>query len=269
MSGRQIFYRMVGLYGYEKKERAYDRLTEHLNRARRAGLIRMEDIRDDRAVVIGPGAGYDGPADFWRSVAAAAEDYHCPLAEGQPRAAELWVESAGMMPMVARVAAGFGVTVYGSGGFESVGAKHEAACRIARRALPTTVLSLGDLDPSGWSIVDAAADDVATFVEEMDAEPPAVRRLAVTVEQVAAYGLETVPQKETDRRGERMPATVQAEALSPDQLTGIVRAGLAAVVDERALQAVRERSERERAELRAALDAYTAAHAMGDEADTV
>jgi hypothetical protein len=33
---RQIFYRLVGDHGYEKTERAYSRLTEHLVRACRA-----------------------------------------------------------------------------------------------------------------------------------------------------------------------------------------------------------------------------------------
>jgi hypothetical protein len=46
-----------------------------------------------------------------------------------------------------------------------------------------------------------------------------------------------------------MSETVQAEALSPDQLTAIVRAGLESVVDLVALDAVRRRSERERNEL--------------------
>src|SRR5262249_57158880 len=35
---RQIFYRLVGAHEYEKTERAYARLSEHLNRARRARL---------------------------------------------------------------------------------------------------------------------------------------------------------------------------------------------------------------------------------------
>ncbi|MFE7664729.1 hypothetical protein [Streptomyces celluloflavus] len=142
MSGRQIFYRMVGVYSYPKRERDYDRLMEHLNRARRAGLIPMEDIRDDRAVSIGPGAGFEGPAHFWRSVRAAADGYHRPLTEGQPRAVECWIESVGMLDMVAKVAGNFGVIVYASGGFESVGAKYAAARRIAARTVPTTVLSI-------------------------------------------------------------------------------------------------------------------------------
>ncbi|MFE9360897.1 hypothetical protein ACFYPB_43520 [Streptomyces olivaceoviridis] len=74
--------------------------------------------------------------------------------------------------MIAKVTSDFGVPVYGSGEFKSVAAKHDAAQRIAHRRVPTTVLSIGDLDPSGLSIVDAAADDVAVFVEQLDAEPP-------------------------------------------------------------------------------------------------
>ena len=48
---RQIFYRLVGAHGYEKTERAYERLGEHLVRARRAGLVSMEAIRDDGGTV--------------------------------------------------------------------------------------------------------------------------------------------------------------------------------------------------------------------------
>ena len=44
---RQIFYRLVGAHGYDKTEQAYARLGEHLNRARRAGLIEFDAIRDD------------------------------------------------------------------------------------------------------------------------------------------------------------------------------------------------------------------------------
>ncbi|WP_240152293.1 hypothetical protein [Streptomyces mobaraensis] len=254
MTARQVFYRLVGRYSYPKDESAYNRLQEYLNRARRARMIPMTAIRDDRAVMMGGPAGYEGPDQFWEAVKADADAYRRPLDEGQPRAVEVWVEATGMMPMIANVTADFGVPVYGSGGFESVAAKHDAAQRIAGRAAPTTVFSIGDLDPSGLSIVDAAADDVAVFVGQLDAEPPTVIRLAITGEQVARYQLPTAPQKGTDRRGAHMPETVQAEALSPDQLTALVRAGLEGVVDLGALDDVRRRSERERRALLAKVD---------------
>lgn len=49
MTARQIFYRLVGAYAYPKDEAGYGRLIEMLNRARRARMIPMESIRDDRA----------------------------------------------------------------------------------------------------------------------------------------------------------------------------------------------------------------------------
>lgn len=254
MTARQVFYRLVGAHGYPKEEKAYDRLQEMLNRARRAGLVPMEAIRDDRASNMGAGDGYAGPADFWESVAAAARGYRRSLSEGQPRALEVWVEAAGMLPMVAAVTEAFGVAVYCSGGFESVAAKHDAARRIAGRDMPTTVLSIGDLDPSGLAILDAAAEDVTAFAAELGGRPPTVQRLAVTEQQVARFALPTAPQKHTDRRGPHMPATVQAEALSPTQLTGIVHTALQELVDVDQLTAVRRRSDEERQQLLANLD---------------
>ena len=69
----------------------------------------------------------------------------------------------------------------------------------------------------------------------------------MTPEQIARFGLPTVPPKPTDRRsftGE----TVQAEALPPDELARIVRAGIenridheqlaATLADERAVQSM-------------------------------
>jgi hypothetical protein len=49
MTLRQIFYRLVGAHDYPKDEKAYSRLGEHLNRARRDMLIPFSAIRDDGA----------------------------------------------------------------------------------------------------------------------------------------------------------------------------------------------------------------------------
>src|ERR687890_682492 len=44
---RQVFYILVGNYKYAKDERAYERLCTYVNRARRAGIIEFNDLRDD------------------------------------------------------------------------------------------------------------------------------------------------------------------------------------------------------------------------------
>src|SRR5215475_3008603 len=51
---RQIFYRLVGAHDHEKTERSYQRLCEHINRARRARIISMDLIRDDGGAVSEP-----------------------------------------------------------------------------------------------------------------------------------------------------------------------------------------------------------------------
>ncbi|MET7300412.1 hypothetical protein [Embleya sp. NPDC005575] len=242
LTARQIFYALVGSGTIPKTENAYDRLIQHLGRARRAEMIPMSAIRDDRAEAWGP-TGWDGPAHFWRSVRENAEDYRHALADGQPRATEVWVEAAGGLPMVGRLAAEYGSAAFSSGGFESVGAKHDAARRIADRELATVILLCGDHDPSGLSMIDAAAADVIAFLERM--APPAAptfARIAVTSDQVARYDLITAPQKAADRRGEVMTETVQVEAMSPTQLVTEIRAGLEAVVDMAALERARARS---------------------------
>ncbi|WP_282793219.1 hypothetical protein [Streptomyces sp. CC224B] len=208
----------------------------------------MGAIRDDRASSAGHCFGYDNPEASWDSVRTSARHYARPLTEGQPRAVDVWIEAQGMMPMIAEVTQQYGVVVFCSGGFESVCAKHDAATRIASREVPTTVLSIGDHDPSGLSILDAA-EDVAVFAEELGGTPPTVDRLAVAEQQITRYGLITAPQKRTDRRGAHMHATVQAEALSPTQLTDLVRAGVEKSIDLRALTRVKAQAERERQQL--------------------
>jgi hypothetical protein len=254
MTKRQIFYRLVGKHGYPKTEKSYDRLLEHLARAQRARLVPMSAIRDDGPVAIYNAGGYDSAAQWWESLRSQAEHYQHDPGDGQPVLVELWVESAGMTAMVGNIAQEYGVNVFSSGGFESLTAKYQAAQRIAYEERPTSILSIGDRDPSGLSMLDAAAEDVAAFVAELGGQPPAFARLAVTEAQIRRYQLETVPQKEQDKRGEHMDATVQAEALAPEELAQVVRTGLEKALDKRALTRARRRTERERAEILQALD---------------
>jgi hypothetical protein len=245
---RQVFYSLVGRYGYDKTEAAYDRLGELVNRARRARLIPMHAIRDD-GVSAHYAGGFTGPASFWQTVESMATYYERDLGADQPRRVELWVEAAGMAPQVARVARGYGVDVYSSGGFDSTTAKYGAAARIADEHRPVLVIQIGDHDPSGCSVIDSAAEDVAAFVTDLGGTPPEFSRLAVTPAQIRRHSLPSAPQKAADRRGAHMAATVQAEALPPEALAAEVEAALRRLVNLRTLATTRRRADRERAEL--------------------
>ncbi|MEU7004197.1 hypothetical protein [Nonomuraea sp. NPDC046570] len=67
-------------------------------------------------------------------------------------------------------------------------------------------------------------------------------------------GSPTAPQKAADRRSAHMSATVQAEALPPDQLTAILAGALDRLVDHNILRAVLQQSARERHDLLAWVD---------------
>lgn len=253
LTARQVFYSLVGRHGYPKTEAAYARLAETLTRARRGGLIDFTSIRDDGGTRR-PAPGWDDPREFLAWMRSSAHAYERERAQDQAVAVELWVEAAGMVPQAERVAHNYGADVYSSGGFDSLTVKHDAAQRMADRDVPTVVLHVGDWDPSGCSIVDALAEDVAAFVAGYGGPAPEFRRLAVTPEQVVRYDLETAPQKSGDNRGERMAETVQAEALPPDVLAAEMRVALESVVDLDVLAEVRRVGDLERGALLARLE---------------
>lgn len=259
LTNRQIFYRLVGAHGFDKTEKAYARLCEYLNRARRAGIIPFSSIRDDGTDSQG-GPGWTGPRQFWRGVRYSADGYHHDETDGQPFHCELWVEAGGMLPQAAAVARQYGITAYTAGGFNGLTDKYETASRIAEQEKPVIIFHVGDYDPSGCAIIDSLAEDVGSFVEELSQfQEVDWRRIAVTPDQIRRYRLPTAPQKRTDVRGEPMPDTVQAEALPPDVLASEMDAAISEVIDQDALEAARELGEEERAEIQRTLDGLTGA----------
>src|SRR5215831_12462925 len=127
---RQIFYRLVGAHDYEKTERAYARLSEHLNRARRARVIPMDVIRDDGGVISEPNS-WASAEQFMRTVRAMAADFKLDRSTGQKARLVVTCEAAGMVPQLERVTHPLGVTVMSGGGFESTTDRHKFAAALA------------------------------------------------------------------------------------------------------------------------------------------
>jgi hypothetical protein len=97
---RQIFYRLVGRHDYEKTERAYERLCETINRARRARLIEMSVIRDDGTTVITP-LTWESADEFLSSVRYRAEHFTLDRTRGQRTRLGVNCEAVGMAPQLA------------------------------------------------------------------------------------------------------------------------------------------------------------------------
>jgi hypothetical protein len=234
---RQIFYRLVGNHGYAKTELAYDNLGEMLNRARRARRVDFDNIRDDGVTAQIPLA-FTSREAFIATAKRLAANYKMDRQHGQARYVELWVEAAGMVPMLAAVVGEYGIPTYSSGGFDSLTAKHDAAERIAGRDVPTLILHVGDHDPSGLAMFQAVAEDVEAMADE-DYGAVTFDRVAVTPDQIRRYNLPTAPAKAHDKRSAWVGGgTVQAEALPPDVLTAEVRQAVTSLIDFDALREI-------------------------------
>jgi hypothetical protein len=251
---RQVFYRLVGAYGYPKDERAYGRLGYTLSRARRAELLPFYVLRDDGMSVMSA-KHYGGLADFHDETARRARSYRRDRQHGQDHDIELWTEAAGMMAQLERVAGEYSVPVYSGGGFVSLTAVRDLVDRVTDRDRPTVLLHVGDYDPSGESIFETITEDAGRFLED-DALLPGIHyieaeRVAVLPFHVWLYGLETAPPKSTDSRSARWQgdATVQAEALPPDVLATLVRTAIESWQDEDTRDDVIAAEDRDRATL--------------------
>jgi len=226
LSIRQIFYRLVGIYDYEKTEKAYRRLCEYLGRARRARIIPFEAIRDDGWIRKNPHC-YAGPGEFIDNVIAAAEEFTRDKQESQAYRVYLLAEAAGMIPQLARVAEPYSIPVMSSGGFDSLTVKYDLAKEARGGDKKAVFLHIGDYDPSGVCIFDSLAADIEAF-----AEGAAVfKRIALTPEQIEFYSLPTAPAKKTDKRGNEITDTCQAEALPPDELARILEGAITDIYD--------------------------------------
>lgn len=234
ITGRQIFYRLVGAHDFEKTETACGRLYHHIANARRGGVIPFEAIRDDGVSTLSVDH-FDDRDDFLRHVRELGEGYTRNKMAAQDVHLEVWCEAAGMLPQLHRVAEPFSVPVYSSGGFDSLTAKKRLADRICAIGKPAIILHLGDFDPSGVSIFDSVAEDVTAFVK---ADRPhglvsvEFERVALTAAQVLIHDLPTAPAKATDSRSKNWSGgTCQLEALPPDVIADILRVAIGQRID--------------------------------------
>ena len=249
LTARQIFYRLVGKYGYPKTESAYESLTNYLVRARRSRMIPFESIRDDGAAVM-EGKFYTSEEDFYSYIHDEAKHYERDKFANQKCDIRVYVESAGMMPQLERVARRYSVPVYSCSGFDSLTAKYDLAADVAKahtyRGRQTVILHLGDMDPSGETIFDAISEDGHSFLEvdvpHKRGEDVAIfERVALTPALVEEYDLPTDPAKESSHSaGWGGRRACQLEALAPDVLAGILADAIESYMDLDILKADRE-----------------------------
>lgn len=251
LTSRQIYYRLIGAHGYEKTEGFYDRLCHHISLARRGRLIPFEAIRDDGVTTV-HFEHFDNADDFRVHLRMQARNYRRNLLASQPVHLEVWCEAAGMISQLARVATEYSVQVYSSSGFDSLSAKKMIADRVCERQKRAIILHLGDYDPSGVAMFNAAAEDVAEFVRrDRDYGDISVefRRVCLTPEQVVDFGLPTAPPKPSSHAKAWRGETCQLEALAPDQIADLLHDAILDVLNPKLISSDLAEEAVERADL--------------------
>ncbi len=265
---RQVFYRLVAK-SYPKTENFYATVQEVCNRARRSGRVDFEDIRDDGVDRQG-GEGifgyYTSPLEYYATHAELYNVYKRSWHAEQPARVAVLCEAAGMVPMLADAVEDYRVAVASSSGFDSLTVKHDLFRDAQRYAedygQSTLLLHFGDHDPSGVSVYESMAEDLAAFCEDTGLEGLIeVRRVALTPELIRSEGIATTPDeiKPTDSRSRAFLArglapAAQLEAIPPDTLSVLARLAVETALDLDILAASRARERTERAEVQKKLD---------------
>jgi len=248
---RQVFYRLVGAFGYSKTENAYGNLGDHLVRARRSGRIPFEAIRDDSASEM-THLHFDDEEHFISYVHKLGRNYTQNKLTNQDYALRLHCEAEGMMPQMHAAMRDFSVPVYSCSGFDSLTARRDLARwfhdTYVYEGKTPVMLHLGDYDPSGESIFESLTEDVWQFLTR-DAPGLVARhdkndlfvRVALVEEHVSMFGLPTAPPKKADGRSKKWRGqTCQVEALPPDALREIVVGAVREYIDPEVLEEDRE-----------------------------
>jgi hypothetical protein len=250
---RQVFYRLVGRGVIAKTD--LKRVYHVVWRGRRSRLIPFDWVRDD-GIVVESGGGYASAtqriAELRRE---AARRFLIDRQTDQDQFLELWVEAAGMVPQIKRVAREYAIPVYSGGGFVSITGTWQTAQRVVDRKVDTVLLQIGDLDPHGVALMTAFSEDVEAFAEEDGFNRVEAERIVLKPEQVEAHDLpgeRVAPRTPLDRAwiAERGPWRWQAEALPPDVLATEVEAAIRAYFDLDVYQQRLEYEKREKAVVR-------------------
>ena len=241
-SVRQVFYAAVSEGLVEKTEQAYrNTVSRLLADAREDGGLPWSVIVDHtrsayRTYTVG---GLRDALEETRRL------YRRALWSNQPRRVEVWTEARTLMGALKPVAAKWDVPLFPCGGYPSRTFLHDAAEDIGLAGKPTTVLYLGDHDPSGRDIE-------RNVIEGLRRYAPAgsdihLERLAVMPEQVAALGLPERPPKASDSRSRGFSGgCVEVEAIPPGDIRALVDDAIEALVEPHELERVRVAEESER-----------------------
>jgi hypothetical protein len=199
------------------KEKSYDKVQRALRNAREAGEMPWEAVDDSLRKLQNTHHGYRDLSHFLGRV---KHMYRRDKWQSQPRQIEVWAEKDTIRGTIEPVVNRYDCEWQINRGYGSLTALFKAAERIAAR--PTTILYIGDHDPSGCHMWQEAIDWIRDRLHPYASQSNLLtERIAVTDEDW--HVLPRLPINVKDSRAKDYarrfgPEVVEVEALPPEAL---------------------------------------------------
>jgi hypothetical protein len=146
---RQVGYRLKERHPGEYDKSNFKAIEENVKRLQQASKIPWGWVADSSALTY-ESEGWSDPATFLRKV---HESYERDRLDGQSTVIEICAEARETLPLIRRLGAERGVTVYSGGGSAGPNLAHKVARRALRRAVEhgqsTLILGIADFDLPG------------------------------------------------------------------------------------------------------------------------
>jgi hypothetical protein len=194
---RQLYYQFVARGLIDNSQAEYKRIGSIVSDARLAGLIDWNHIEDRTRNLRGVST-WDSPNQILNAV---ASQYQTDRWADQPEYVEVWIEKDALVGVITNPCLRWHVPYFACRGYVSQSEVRSAGVRLAHRERyghkHTTVIHLGDHDPSGIDMTRDLEDRLRLFGSSVD-----VRRIALNMDQVEEYTPPPNPAKLTDSRAQ-------------------------------------------------------------------
>lgn len=245
MTLRQLYYQFVQADLIPNNRLSYRKLARVMSDARISGLIDWDLIEDrGRQPLI-----WATHTDTAESVADALRSFNLDHWKDQKNHVELWVEKDALSAVLRPLAEEFQSALMVNKGYSSTSAVREAAERIIGIDKPTTIIYVGDLDPSGEDMVRDIADRLTMFgVMELE-----ITKVALTMPQIRQYKPPPNPAKVSDPRAreyirEHGRQSWEVDALRPSVLRALIQKAFRALIDMPKFEAWTKKTNEQRAD---------------------
>ena len=243
---RQLYYQLVSRDKIPNAQKEYAKLSTLLVKGRMAGVVDWAAIEDRLRVPYLPYWVTDVPGAIKDTI----DQYRLDRQEDQDRYIELWVEKDALSGVLRRVTQQYHIRLMVNRGYSSCSAMYAAYNRLLIPELDdkeTTILYLGDHDPSGLDMVRDITDRLNEF-----GVYPTVEHIALTMDQIEEHRPPPNPTKITDPRAKEYLSNFgntswEVDALTPQTLTRLIESRLHDLIDieQFDLQLLREERDKE------------------------